>query len=461
MDLISRVAKWWLARSQLTNKDDWFYEWALGGQRSATGIVVSELRAMQEPVTARCVRIRAQDLAKLPVHVFRARRGGGQDVVAAHPLERLLRKPNAWQTWFEFCETVSAHYLLKGNGYAVIRRDGRARPVSLIPIQPGSITEWASGDALFYKITSSTEWERAVLAGLPDPLPAADVFHLRNLSFDSLMGLSPISLAREEIGLNLALTEHVGKTFGNGARPSGVLETDKKLSEESFKRFKSQWQDRYAGIENAGKTPLLEEGVKWKPQALNLVETQTVQAIEAQVKKLAIVWDVPLHRIGIIPEGGGAAILQAHQMYLNNVLSSDAERWEVKLNDVFGLDGENEFVQFDLNYFNRADERTQLEALRIGVVGVVITINEARARLGLPSVTGGDVLLQPTNVAPFPWTPPAASNGPGSDVSGEPAPGGDGDPAAVQDDGAKRLNGARCDQARSGEAGAVSSGSAQ
>jgi HK97 family phage portal protein len=180
-----------------------------------------------------------------------------------------------------------------------------------------------------------------------------------------------------------------------------------------------------------GKTPILEEGLKWNPQTMTSVESQTIEARRLQIEQVATMFDVPLHRLGIVPTSAGPAIIQAHQMYLNNTLSSDAERWENKLQDMFGIDGDEIFIEFDLDYFNRADMQTRYTALRTGVVGGFIKINEARRSEGLPDVPGGDVLLQPTNMAPFPFTPPTAGGpGPGSDTTGKPADGGDGDPTA-------------------------------
>lgn len=426
-------------RSGTSSPEEWFVNWIRGGAASSAGIVVSASRAMQDIVTMQCVSIRSQDLAKLPVHVWRAKTGGGQEIAADHPLERLLRKPNKWQTWFEFCEQLQVAYLLKSNAYAPIERDGRAVPQALIPIgleQPVSLC--ADHDAnLYYEITRTNEWERALLKSFPARIPAADVVHLRWLSFDGLSGLSRLGLMKNAIGLNLALEEHSSKLFANGARPGGTLETEHKLSDVAFARIKSQWQEKYAGAENAGKTALLEEGLKFNIGQMTSVESETVDARRAQMEQIATGFDVPMHRLGIIPDGGGAAIIQAHQMYLNNTLSSDAERWEVKLNDMFGLDGEEEFVQFDLDYFNRADIQTRLNAYGTAVTRSIYTVNEARRREGLPDDPEGNVIFQPANMVPL-GTKPAAKPaedpaGPGSDTTGSPAPGGDGDPATTPD----------------------------
>lgn len=420
-------------RSQLTNSDDWFYEWLLAGSRSASGVVVSPQKALEEVVTMACVSIRAQDLAKLPVHVYRYRKDGGKDVIANHPAEMLFRRPNGWQTWLEFCETVGFNYLLRGAGYAPMMRDGRGRVTSFVPVEQACA--WASGGDLFFSVTTTNELIRQLLGALPERIPSSDMFQVRGPSMDGVSEISRTNKARNDLGLSLSLTDHASRMFANGGRPGGVLETDKKLSDAAFGRLKAEWKKNYGG-ENTGNTALLEEGLKWKPQQFTAVETQTVQAIEAQAKKSAIIWDVPLHRLGLTD--GSGDILAANSMYLNHTLSSDAERWERRLNLAFDLDGETEGVEFDLDYFNRATLKDQLDAIRIGIVGSVISVNEGRRKLaaswpgGLPDDPEGDVIFQPANVVALgekPSTPAPA--GPGSDTTGEPAAGGDGDPAAV------------------------------
>lgn len=419
-------------KSQLTDRDDWFYDWLLGGARSASGVVVSPSKALEDAVSMACISIRAQDFAKLPGHVFRYGKDGSKTIIESHPLEKLLKRPSGWQTWLEFAETVGFNYLLRGAGYAPMLRDSRGRATDLIPVE--QVTPWIGGGQIFYQITPANELVRQLLNGMPDRISSADMFQVRGPSMDGITEISRVHKARNELGLSLALTDHASRMFANGGRPGGVLESDKKLSEEGFKRIKSQFDKNYGG-ENTGKTALLEEGLKWKPQQFTAVETQTVEAIEAQAKKSAIIWDVPLHRLGLLEDGGD--IFAANAMYLNHTLSSDAERWERRLNFTFDLDGETEGVEFDLDYFNRATLKDQLDAIRIGLVGGVISVNEGRRKLaaswpgGLPDDPKGNTIMQAANLVPLGTPPSAPKPGPGSDVTGEPAAGGDGDPAAV------------------------------
>lgn len=430
----------WFRRSTTSNPEQWFVDWIRGGASSATGITVNQLRAMQEATVLACVSIRAVDVAKLPVHVYRRRADGSAEILANHALERLLQRPNGWQTRLEFIEQMQAALLLRSNAYAALLRDGRGRCTAMVPLNPDNVTLWEGNDGgLYYRVVRQGSHESAVLSGLPELVPAEDMLHLRWLSLNGLTGLSRIGLLKESIGLSLAQEETAARLFGNGARPSGFLMTDRKLTDMVYDRLRKAIREKYQGLENAGEIPILEEGLKWEQATMSLLDADFMKGREFQVAEIARAYDVPPHRLGIGAAGGGAAILQANQMYLNNTVSSDVERWEAKLNDAFDLDGEQEFVEFDLDYFNRADIQTRFTAYRTGVVGMIVTPNEARRREGWPAVEGGDVLYQPTNVAPIGFQPQGNETGPGSDVTGEPAPGGDGDPSAVPDAGKSRV----------------------
>lgn len=437
MGFLARLAGVFRTKSDAVNPDAWFREWALGGLESSSGIVVSQATALRDVVTMACVSIRAADLAKLPVHVMRRTKNGGKEIVTDHPLEMLLKKPNSWQTRFEFIETMQAAYLLKGNAYAPTPRNGRGQQIAMIPVNPTNAGLWESGGDLYYHVTRQDQFMRAQLAMFGDLIAADDVLHVRGLSTDGLMGISRIGMGRDAIGLSLALERFCSSLFARGARPGGVYKTKGKLGDVAFKRLQMQQDERHAGGDNHGKSMLLEEGLDWVKQTMTAVESQTVEARRLQIEQVATLFDVPLHRLGIMPEGGGDAILQSHQMYLNNTLSTDAERWESKLSNQFELDGDEIFVEFDLDRFNRADIQTRLTALGTAITRTVYTPNEARRKEGLPDDPKGNFLFQPANMVPL-GTPPAAAGapkpaGPGSDTTGSPAPGGDGDPAAVPD----------------------------
>lgn len=436
MGFMARLTGLFRAETRARDPGDDFWYTGLS-ESTATGINVGQITALQASACAACVSILSEDVAKLPVHVYRGRSDGGQEIVKDHPVERLLQKPNIDQDRFEFVETMQMALLLRGNAYAVILRDGRGRPTGMVPVNPDNVALWESpGGMLFYRVTRIGYRERWMLRDFPDLIPAEDVFHLRWMSQDRVAGLSRISLARESLGLSLAQEQHAARLAGNGARPGGVLQTDKKLTKEVLDRLKSQWQESYGGWARTGKTAVLEEGLKWQALTMNSVDMEFLASRRFQVEEIARLFHVPPHKLGIAATGGtGPSMAAINQDYMNNVVSSYVERWETKIDDVFSLRDEGLFLEFDVNRFLRADIQTRLNALRTGVVGMIYTPNEARRSEGLADVEHGNTLYQPTNVAPIGFTPTAGGgggdSGPGSDVTGEPAPGGDGDPAAV------------------------------
>jgi HK97 family phage portal protein len=390
----------------------------LGANASATGMLVSQATAMQVTSVMACVAIISEDVAKLAPRLYR-RTASGREEVTDHPVARLLRRPNGWQTWFEFCEQMTAALLLRGNAFAVILRGSRGEPAQLVPVNPDRVTMLEAPDGeLFYQISRSGLHEMFVLEGVPLAVPAGDVFHLRWLSSNSLVGVSRIALAREAIGLALAQEGHAARLAGNGARPSGVLKIKSKLTEEAARRLKASWEAAHAGIENVARTAVLEDGVDWQALSLNSVDMEFLASRRFQVEEIARMFRMPLNKIGVMEKGSYNSINSQDQDYVNNVLMSYLERWESKFERTFDLDQQGLFIEFDLSRLLRADITSRYEAYRVGKLSGFLSTNEIRAAEGLDPVVGGDTLMQPLNMAPV-----------GSDMSGSPADGGKADPA--------------------------------
>jgi HK97 family phage portal protein len=424
--------------------DEWWSEFGVSSSTSSGGIQVSQWTALQVSTVLACVAILSEDVAKLPVHVYRRRADGGKEIATdkngkPHPVETLLQRPNDYQSRFEFFEQMQAALLLRSNAYAPIVRDGRGKPTALIPVNPDRVTMFESPDgSVFYHVATTGMHEIAQLRSFPNMIPAEDMLHLRWMSLDnSLRGASRVWLLKETIGLALSQQELVSRLAANGTNLGGVLSTDQKLSQVSAERLAKTWKERKGGLKNAGETAVLEQGLKWQQLGMTAQDAEINASRELSVLDIAAAFRVPPHKLGRMERMAGTSLEQVDQDYANNVISGHIGRWEDKLECVFDLAAEGLFVEFDLSRFLRAALQARYTAYRTGIVGMFLTPNEARRAEGLPDIEGGDTLYQPTNVAEIGFEPAGKETGPGSDVTGQPAPGGDGDPAAVNDQSAQ------------------------
>jgi HK97 family phage portal protein len=403
-----------------------------GGGWSSSGIPVNSISAMQQVAVMACTSILAEDVAKLPLQLWERQPDGGKKLAQGHWFSGLLKRPNPWQTRFEFIEMLQASLVLRGNAYAVIVRDDRGRPTTLVPIHADRVTlyEAPSGD-IFYFVTRQGLHDMAVLKDLPIMIHSEDMLHVRWLSnWYSLLGSSRIGLMREAVGLAMAQEQHAGNFARQAARPSGVLQTEAKLSKETIDHLKDQFDRDAAGFRNSGKTRVLEQGLKWQQMGMSMVDAEFMEQRRFSVEDIARGFRVPLYKIGVPSEGQGTALIQQDQEYLNNVVLGYCGRWTQKLEATFGLDGESLFLEFDTAHFLKADIATRYTAYRQATGGPFMKPNEARRAEGLPDAEGGDVVLQAINMAPLGTPPPDKSggSGPGSDQTGGTGSGGDGDP---------------------------------
>lgn len=410
--------------------DRLFGDWG-GGGHSNSGVNVNSATAMRHVACMSCVSILSQDVAKIPWGVFKRLPNGGKEPATDHPLHHLLRDPNDWQSAFEFKEMMMASLVLRGNAYAVAVRNKRGAVQYLVPVNPDrvGIFEAPSGD-YFYAVTRNGLHEMAMLREQPLLIPSDDVLHWRWLSqAHSLYGSSRLSMVRESIGLSIGLEEHEARFVGQGARSSGTLNTDAKLVKEVKEGLRSEFSRLQSGPKNSGAIAVLEQGLEWKPLGLSMVDSQFIESRNFQIRDIARAFDVPPYKLAIEGENEGPAMVQMGQQYLNGPISGYCERITAKMEKLWGIDGAYVFMDWDYGHFLKADLLSRFTAYRQGVGGPWMAVDEARRAEGLPSVPFGDKVLQATNMAPLGWMPPdKTAGGQGSDQTGKPAEGGDGDP---------------------------------
>lgn len=438
MGFWARLAEYASRKAGDASDDRMFGEWGEGGP-SNSGVAVNSMTAMRHVAVMSCVSILAEDVAKIPLGVFRRLSNGGKEPATDHYLHRLLRDPNDWQTAFEFKEMLQAALVLRGNAYAVAVRDGRGKPLCLVPIHPDRVGLFEAYDGRwFYAVTRNGLHEMAVLKEQPLLIPSADMLHIRWLSqWNSLLGSSRLSMVRESVGLSIGLEEHQARFVGQGARTGGVLTSEQKFaSKEVRDQLRSEWQRLQAGPRNSGATAILEQGLKWQPLGLTMVDSQFIESRNFQIRDIARAFNVPPYKLAIEGETEGPAMVQQSQGYLNGPISGYCERWKAKGEKFFALDGEELFLAWDFSHFQKMDLMSRYTAYRQAVGGPWMKPNEVRRMDDLPDAAHGDEVLQAGNMVPLGTPPGSAAGGgaPGSDATGTPAQGGDGDPERLPSD---------------------------
>ncbi|SQH28330.1 phage portal protein, HK97 family [Arcanobacterium haemolyticum] len=219
---------------------------------------------MQMTAVYSCVRILAEAIAGLPLHVYRYKDGGGKEKAVDHGLYRLLHdEPNPEMTSFVFRETLMTQLLLWGNAFAQVVRNGLGEVIGLYPLQPNrmSVGRDLDSKALYYEYQIS--WDEPAGEYKTIRLTPSDVLHVPGLGFDGLVGYSPIAMAKNAIGLAQATEDYGASFFANGAAPGGVLEHPGTIRDPS--RVRESWQQTFGGARNSNKVAVLEEGKKYTP----------------------------------------------------------------------------------------------------------------------------------------------------------------------------------------------------
>ena len=366
--------------------------------QTAAGKVVNERTAMQTTAVYACVRILAESIAGLPLHVY-AYKGQGKERMPAHPLYFLLHDaPNPEMTSFVFRETLMTHLLLWGNAYAQILRDGMGRVIGLYPLLPDrmDVGRDSKTGELYYLYTRSTEENPNCKEAGQIRLRRTDVLHIPGLGFDGLVGYSPIAMAKTAIGIALATEEYGATFFQNGARPAGVLEHPGVVKDPE--KLRESWHSVYGGTKNVGKIALLEEGVKYQQIAIPPEEAQFLQTRKFQIDEIARLYRVPPHMVGDLEKSSFSNIEQQSLEFVKYTLNPWVVRWEQALQKALLSNGERKdySIRFNVDGLLRGDYKSRMEGYAIGRQNGWLSANDIRCLEDMNPINadeGGDLYL--------------------------------------------------------------------
>jgi len=366
---------------------------ALEANKSDTGESVNLSTSLQYSPVWRATNLISRDVAKLPVLIYK-RVGEGKERATDHPAYRLLRrKPNAEMTSFVFRQTMMGHVLLEGNAYAYITRDGAGRPIELIPLMPNETYPVRENGRLWY-VTS--------VGGSLRKLDASSVLHFKGLGYDGLCGYSVIQVAKQSLGLGMAVSKFGRILFKNNARPSVVLEHPGKLEQSAVQELRQSWERMHQGLDNAHRTAILTNGMKAHILSFNAEDSQFLQTRQFEIREVANWFGVPPHKLGDTTRTAFASLEQENQAYLDEALDGwlvviEEETYEKLLSEE-EKDGDTHVIEFMRQALVRADMTTRFAAYATAINNRFMSPNEARSRENLNPYDGGDEFLVPLNV---------------------------------------------------------------
>jgi HK97 family phage portal protein len=362
---------------------------------TASGFAGGAEHALQCPAVAAATRLISESAALCSPCV--CLKDHKDDPAQVHPLQKVLDRPAPWVSGIELIKQVTVDLVLYGNCFVRVVKV-RGKPRELHRLDPRAT-------AIEIDLTNG---EPSYRTSLPDGSSAIytfrEVAHVRSISVDGCRGLGVLHLGREAIGAALTMEAHAAGLFARGARPSGILEVSGRLTTEMIERLRASFSSVYGGSQNAGRTAILESGMKFAPMTMTSTDSQFIENRRYQVAEIGRLFNLPPILLGDLQSATFDNVEQLQGQFLNQTLTPILETFEAVFTRVILSDADQEagyVVEFDSDNFMRADMASRFAAYKSGIESGILTTNEARDYEGLPPVEGGDTPMRSVQVMPI------------------------------------------------------------
>lgn len=385
------------------------------------GVAVTPDSVLAIPAVYCGVRVISESIAMLPLLIYRRLPEGGKERDDEHNIYKLLHdQPNEESEAFNFFASLVANALVWGAGYAEIVRDGKGNPTGLYVVPSSHVRTLRDELGLKYMVRQPD--------GSETVLRSRDLLVILGFSLDGITGVPLLKLGRESLGLTIAADQFGASFLANAQRPSGFLKHPGQLSEQARENIVSGWQDMLGGSANAGKVPILEEGLEWSPMSVTPEEGQYSQLRLYQIGEVARLLNISpvfLHELGRATWSN--LELLTTQLYQVTLLPW-VKKIEQQINRKLFLDAEQDtyFAEHLFDAILRTDLTTRLNAYQVGRAIGIYSPNEIRAKENLNPIPGGDTYsLQVVGAAPTPTTEDDSQDEEPKENNGDPEQSGD------------------------------------
>lgn len=367
----------------------------LDGEHVGTiaGVPVTAKTALQVSTVLACVKVIADGCATPNLHVFRELKDGRREKATNIPEYRLLsRRPNEWQTSFEWRRQMTLHAALTGTGLSIKVRGDNRRVRELIPITPGN---WDVRRVSRYDVRYRC-WDEFGYLGefAPD-----DVFVLHGVQWDWLKSINAVSLARSAIGLAMATERSQEAMHRNGMRASGFYSVEHTLNQTQHNQIEA-WLAKNSGVEKNGVPLILDRGAKWMPTSQSGVDAQAVETRRLQIEEMCRPYGVFPIMVGHSDKTSTFASSEAFfAAHVKHTLAPWHRAWSQSLDEML-LDGSGPlFAEFDVRYLLAGSMKDRAMWARTMAETGIYTRNELRDEDGKDPLPGLDEPLTPLNMS--------------------------------------------------------------
>lgn len=362
------------------------------GAASSSGIRVTPLKALGVATVYACVSVLSRTISTLPIHVYRRTADGGKEPAPDHPVYDLIHnEPNRWTSSTDFREAMQQHLSLRNKAVAIIMRTRGGDIDSLVPVHPSDIQkiEITPMQDLVYTICGEKYLDE-------------EIIHLKQMTGDGITSSDLIRTVNDVLGLAIALEENASKFFKNNSKPGGMLSHPSSLSDRAFERLRDEMENKHAGVENAYKLMILEEGLKYEASRTDNKDAQFDESRDRQDKAIARIFGVPPHKLGLVNSMPRSNVEQENISFVVETIRPICVKWEQTLNRKLLSREERRqyFIEFNLEGLLRGDIATRFEAYSKARQWGWLSVNEIRKKENLnPIGDQGDVYLQPMNMS--------------------------------------------------------------
>lgn len=363
-----------------------------GGSGAIAGVNVNDKTALQVSTVLACVRVLADGCATPELGIFRETAAGKRERATNIPEYRLLsRRPNEWQTSYEWRRLMTIHAALTGAGLSIKVKGDNRRVRELIPVQPG---RWEERRVSRFEVRYRC-WDEFGIIG---DFTSDDVFLLNNLQWDYVGHLNAVALARSAIGLAIATERSQSAMHANSLRPSGMYSVDGTLTGEQHERLTAHLKAK-SGPDKAGIPLILDRAAKWVSTTMTGVDAQHVETRRLQIEEICRFYNVFPIMVGHSDKSATFASSEAFfSAHVKHTLAPWHINWLQRI-DEFLLDGAGPlYAGFDTRYLTAGAMRDRSQWARTMAELGIYTRNELRDEEGKDPLPGLDDPLTPLNM---------------------------------------------------------------